>query len=707
MSRKTNGSITVFFSLISVLLLALLCTLMESVYVDTGRIYFEETVSLCSEGIFALYEKELWEDYGLLAFREEEQGKDTERELSLLLEKNFCREDMQEKENAHGKKGLSLRLLPLQIEDVTTEECIYLLDDKGKWYQKEVAGLMKYKEAQNLLSQLKDAIGSLSGVGVCMDVLQAETTAEESLSAIADDMRKIADIMQKLNTEPIKKMQALTKELKEMDWSQGIKKEQIKNIKKTFRDIQTSCREQAEYLQEAEEIFISMQGKLSDAKEAIIAFADALKSCKNLLTKEAYQEFQVKLDSLKNYTGMDSEKSMQSLLKKDRAVMEAIAEVPIETFDEMDGQVLWNALTKWDEQIQQYDVDTLAKMAALSEAEKDEKATNPLTALQDLLKNGVLELVTDTDTLSEKTLASEEEDSDNKTEDMGQFFATADELTFDADVLSVFADLNQMLTSLSDAGNRLINRVLLCKYGTSYFSYYGCQNGEEEQADKGRALLYEAEYQLAGKEGDKENLQSVVNRLAFIRTAMNYTYLKTDKEITTQVRTVAAGLAGVAGLEAFVSIIENALLLGLSYEEAIIDIAGLLDGRRVPFAKTKETFCMEFGQMAAFGKEMVQKKMKNFSARDEGIKEGFSYEDYLLILLLLTNKTRLIKRQCTLIQENMRIRYDKEYQLSNCLYAAYGTVQATLSPKFLRLHFLQKKGKHTGYTYETSWAYSY
>lgn len=707
MNRKTNGSITVFCSLISVLLLALLCTLLESVYVDTGRICFEETVSLCSEGIFALYEKELWEDYGLLAFREEEQGKDAEGELSLLLEKNLSREYIRQNGNNRRKEGISLRLLPLQIEDVAAKECIYLLDDKGKWYQKEVAGLMKYRVAQNLLNQLKDAVDSLSGVGVCMDVLQAEIAAEESLSAIADDMKKAADIMEKLNTEPIKKMQAFIKELQKTDWSQEVPKEKIKSIRKSFEDIQKLCRKQAEYLQEAEEIFTSMQGKVSDAKEAVTKFADALKNCKTLLTKEACREFQEKLDSLENYTGIDSEKSIQNQIKKNRAVMDAIAQVPAETFDEMNGQVLWNALTKWEEQIQQYDVEELVKMTEFSKSGNEEEIANPLTALQDLLKNGMLELVVDTGTLSEKTLVLEQEDLDEQEEDMGQFFATADELAFDADVLGIFADLNQMLASLSDAGNGLINRVLLCQYGISYFSYYAAENEAEEQKDKEQALLYEAEYQLAGKAGDKENLRSVVNRLAFIRTAMNYTYLKTDKEITAQARTVAAGLAGVAGLEAFVSIIENALLLGLSYEEAVVDIAGLLDARRVPFAKTKETFCMEFGEMAAFGKELVQKKIQNFSTRDAGIKEGFSYEDYLLILLLLTNKGRLIKRQCALIQENMRIRYDKEYQLSNCLYAAYGTVKAVMPEKFLRLRFFKRKEKNTGYAYEASWACSY
>lgn len=705
-NKKTKGSITVFLSLVSVLVLALLCTLMESVYVDAGRIYFEETVSLCSEGISALYEKELWEDYGLLAFKEEDGGENAAGELALLLEKNLSKNGIQKEQDSGTKVGMRANLLPLHIDGVTAEECIYLLDDKGKWYQKEVTGLMKYEVAQDLLNQLKEALKEVSGVGVCMDVLQAEMTAQESLSAIADDMKKLSDIVKKINGRPVTLFCELAETIKTTGWSQGIGEEQIADIKQSFQDIQEECRMQSEYLQEAEEILASIQEKVSDAEKSIKDFKNALEKCREFLTDEMYQEFSEKLNVMENYAGVDSEQTIQSALKKDRAIMDAMAEVSAETFNDMNGQTLQEVFAKWEEQMQQYDIGELGKMTLYTVGDDGKEEGNPLTALQNLLKNGVLDLVADTDNLSEKILVQEKEDNDKNTGDIGDFFATAEELDFDTAALDSFSGLNQTLTSLSDAGNGLINRLLLCRYGTSYFSYYGYENPEEE---KEQALLYEVEYQLAGKESDAENLRAVVNKLALIRTAMNYAYIKTDKEVGAQAKTVAAALAGIVGLEAFAGIIENALLLGLCYEEAIVDIAGMLGGRRIPFIKTKETFSMEFEQMAAFGKEMIQKKIKGLPDREAGITEGFAYDEYLLLLLLLTNKTKLIGRQCTLIQENLRLRYDREYQLANCLYAVQGTVSASLPEKFVRLKLPGKRDTEEsgGYGYKTRWAYTY
>lgn len=705
-NKRAKGSITVFLSLVSVLVLALLCTLMESVYVDAGRIYFGETVSLCSEGVFALYEKELWEDYGLLAFQEKDGGENAAGELTRLLEKNLLKNGGQKQQDSGTKARMGVRLLPLHIDGVTVEECIYLLDDKGTWYQKEVTGLMKYEVAQDLLNQLKEALEEVSGVGACMDVLQAEMAAEESLSAIADDMKKLSDTIKKIDGTPVALFCELAETIRKTDWSQGIGEEERIKIKQSFQEIQEACRRQSGYLQEAQELLASIQGKVSDAKQSVETFKKALEECREFLTEEMHREFKGKLDALENYAGVDSKQTVQSLLKKDKAIMDAVAEIPAETFNDMNGQNLQEAFAKWEEQLQQYDISELGKMTLYTVADDDREEGNPLTALQNLLKDGVLDLVADSGSLSEKVLDSGKEEDNKSTGDIGDFFTTAEDLSFDTSALDSFTELNQVPGLLSAAGNGLINRLLLCRYGTSYFSYYGCENPDEK---KEQALDYEVEYQLAGKESDTGNLKAVVDKLALIRTAMNYAYIRTDKEVRTQAKAVASALAGIVGLEAFAAIIENALLLGLCYEEAIVDIAGMLGGKRIPFIKTGETFSMKFKQMASFGKELIQKKINGMPEKEAGITEGFSYEEYLLLLLLFTNKTRLISRQCTLIQENLRLRYDKDYQLADCLYAAKGTVKAGMPAKFIRLGLPGKRDMGTGgdYGYKTKWAYTY
>ena len=65
------------------------------------------------------------------------------------------------------------------------------------------------------------------------------------------------------------------------------------------------------------------------------------------------------------------------------------------------------------------------------------------------------------------------------------------------------------------------DRILALEYIDLYFGDY---LGESED----HALAYELEYVLAGKESDKENLESVIKRLLFVREAANITHILGD-----------------------------------------------------------------------------------------------------------------------------------------------------------------------------------
>ena len=80
------------------------------------------------------------------------------------------------------------------------------------------------------------------------------------------------------------------------------------------------------------------------------------------------------------------------------------------------------------------------------------------------------------------------------------------------------------------------DRILALEYMDQYFGDY---LGESED----HALAYELEYVLAGKGSDKENLESVIKRLLFVREAANITHILGDGDKRAKTLGMAEALA--------------------------------------------------------------------------------------------------------------------------------------------------------------------
>lgn len=70
-------------------------------------------------------------------------------------------------------------------------------------------------------------------------------------------------------------------------------------------------------------------------------------------------------------------------------------------------------------------------------------------------------------------------------------------------------------------------KLLFNEYIMQNFTQASKENISEypDSDEKNRSLDYEIEYIISGKSSDKENLESVVTKIFFIRMALNYVYL--------------------------------------------------------------------------------------------------------------------------------------------------------------------------------------
>lgn len=183
----------------------------------------------------------------------------------------------------------------------------------------------------------------------------------------------------------------------------------------------------------------------------------------------------------------------------------------------------------------------------------------------------------------------------------------------------------------------LWNRILFQEYLLRYLEHYG-------SGEKGGALDYQIEYLIAGKDYDTDNLQSVANRLSAVREAANVVYLLTDQEKSLEISEAAALACGFIALPELIPVLEAVILFGWAYAESLYDVKTLMSGGKIPLMKDKGSWHYSL-ENALLGNVD--------EAAGEG--KGLAYQDYLRILMMLTNLDTLTARAMNMVEADIRL----------------------------------------------------
>ena len=167
-------------------------------------------------------------------------------------------------------------------------------------------------------------------------------------------------------------------------------------------------------------------------------------------------------------------------------------------------------------------------------------------------------------------------------------------------------------------------------------------------------LDYELEYVLAGKDSDKENLESVARKIVLFRFVPNYAYIQTDSEMRAEAETAAMALCTLLAVPAITEAAAQGILMAWAYGESIMDVRSLLNGNRVPLVKSKESWQLQFSKLLTLGTE---------EDRSEGMDDenGLGYSEYLRMLLFLEKKETAALRGLGVIEQNMRKLHGQTY----------------------------------------------
>jgi hypothetical protein len=199
----------------------------------------------------------------------------------------------------------------------------------------------------------------------------------------------------------------------------------------------------------------------------------------------------------------------------------------------------------------------------------------------------------------------------------------------------------------------------------AYITEHFTQMTKQEES---RTLLYEQEYLLGGKAGDRENLEAVCEKILVLRMAINYIYLQSSDIRKAEAEALAATLCSLLTVPEITGVVKQALLLAWAYGESIVDVRVLLKNEKVPVIKSDETWQLQLQNLVTLGTEEE-------IAGEKPVEKGMTYADYVKALLLLEDKTTLSMRCLDLIESNLQIQADQ--CMTKAAVKSSGTYQFT------------------------------
>ena len=192
-----------------------------------------------------------------------------------------------------------------------------------------------------------------------------------------------------------------------------------------------------------------------------------------------------------------------------------------------------------------------------------------------------------------------------------------------------------------------------------------------------RAMSYELEYVLCGKDSDEENLRSVVKRLLLIREGLNTTSLMNDAARRGQAESLGAAMAAACLNPELEPAFTAALIAAWAYVESVLDVRLLLSGKKLPLIKDGTGWTSELYTLPEYLDTSIMAKEDP---------SGIDYRGYIFGMLYTTSEKNLGLRPLDLMEEMLH--RDPDYagvRMDNMMVESKYHVTMSAAPLFLSL----------------------
>lgn len=174
--KKESGQITVFFSLVLLLLVSLVFTLLESARSEGIALRVKTAANSCIESVFAQYDRVLWNEYGLLFF----------------ADRYGDAAEVSEEAKKYAERNSGEDWLMFNAESVELQKYVLATDAQGAVFEQAVADYMRGSGlAEAALSMGEEAAGAIEEMNI-----SEEGSSEFDFS---DIQSRIDDLQEKMN----------------------------------------------------------------------------------------------------------------------------------------------------------------------------------------------------------------------------------------------------------------------------------------------------------------------------------------------------------------------------------------------------------------------------------------------------------------------------------------------------------------------------
>lgn len=182
--KELNGTITVFLSLILLLILSLLLTVIEGARVSTARIYSERALTTAMDSVLAEYYGPLWEEYHMFGYYGEEQGEQRKEELEAKLLEAMSYTFHPQRDLMESVSTDSEELYNIEINKVDLRDKTVLTDYEGKLFIYEAVEYMKYSKIGEGVEALLNKLSLLEAPDKVTYLMDEKMKLEEKLVGI-------------------------------------------------------------------------------------------------------------------------------------------------------------------------------------------------------------------------------------------------------------------------------------------------------------------------------------------------------------------------------------------------------------------------------------------------------------------------------------------------------------------------------------------
>lgn len=198
--QEEAGSITVFLSLILLLILSLILTITEGARISSAKAYAGRALSTAMDSVLAQYYGPLWEEYHVFGLY---PGTDSDEKKKDQLAKkltDYMSYTFQPDKNIANAVDNRWELLNIQINQVSAEDMTGLMDYQGQLLINEAVEYMKYREIGEGVELLLDKLSLMQTPGKVSYVYEKKQTAEEKLIEVDQGILELMELLDGIKT---------------------------------------------------------------------------------------------------------------------------------------------------------------------------------------------------------------------------------------------------------------------------------------------------------------------------------------------------------------------------------------------------------------------------------------------------------------------------------------------------------------------------